>query len=217
MAEEETKNMQETGEADDATRHEQQQQEPRTRWRRRHEPVADQAAAEDGASAGGGQQAEIERMVQERVAAEQIKAEEAISRLQRVQADFVNYKRRSEQEREGQARFATMVLVKELLPILDNFDRALATMPEEVKNLPWTEGLLLVDRQLRATLEKQGLKPIDAVGARFDPTLHEAIIHEESADHADDEVIAELQRGYMLHDKVVRPTLVKVAKNAARA
>jgi molecular chaperone GrpE len=156
-------------------------------------------------------------MVQERVATEQSRAEEAIIRLQRVQADFINYKRRSEQEREGQARFATMVLVKELLPILDNFDRALATMPEEVKNLPWTEGLLLVDRQLRATLEKQGLKPIEAVGARFDPTIHEAIIHEESADHADDEVIAELQRGYMLHDKVVRPTLVKVAKNAARA
>jgi len=105
------------------------------------------------------------------------------------------------------------VLVTELLPILDNFDRALATMPEEVRSLPWTEGLLLVDRHLRGTLEKQGLKPIEAVGSRFDPTMHEAIIQEESADHEDDQVIAELQRGYLMHDRVIRPSLVKVAKN----
>jgi len=77
--------------------------------------------------------------------------------------------------------------------------------------------LRLVDRNLRGTLEKQGLKPIEAVGAKFDPMLHEAIIHEESPDHADDEVIAELRRGYMLHDRVVRPTLVKVAKHVEPA
>jgi molecular chaperone GrpE len=191
------------------------QEEPRVRWRKHEE--AGGAGRQDGAEPSDERQDLLEReLLQQRAAAEQQRAEEAVSRLQRVQADFINYKRRSEQEREGQARFATMVLVKELLPILDNFDRALATMPEEVKNLPWTEGLLLVDRSLRATLERQGLKPIEAVGTRFDPTLHEAIIHEESADHVDDEVIAELQRGYMLHDKVVRPTLVKVAKHVAQ-
>jgi molecular chaperone GrpE len=212
MAEEETENWQGTGQAAAPAPQGQHQQEQRKRGHRRHDSHGTEAAAiaED-------QQALIDQAVREAVAAEQANTEEAIVRLQRVQADFINYKRRSEQEREGQARFATMVLVKELLPILDNFDRALATMPEEVKSLPWTEGLLLVDRQLRATLEKQGLKPIEAVGTRFDPTLHEAIIQEESADHADDEVIAELQRGYMLHDKVVRPTLVKVAKNVAHA
>jgi molecular chaperone GrpE len=219
----ENENVRNPGHAEDPTAQE-QQEAPHLRWRKRpddHAAQADgdrqQATQPDAAGLTDEQRQLIERTVQERVAAEQARAEEALARVQRVQADFVNYKRRSEQEREGQARFAAMVLVKELLPVLDNFDRALATMPEEVKNLPWTEGLLLVDRQLRATLEKQGLKPIEAVGARFDPMLHEAIIHEESSDHADDEVIAELQRGYMLHDKVVRPTLVTVAKNVAHA
>jgi molecular chaperone GrpE len=158
------------------------------------------------------QLAALEGAVQERLAAEHGRTEEAVQRLARTQADFTNYKRRNEQEREQQARFATMLLVSEMLPVLDNLDRALATVPESVTGLPWTDGLLLVDRQLRATLEKQGLQPINALGARFDPTQHEAIIHEESTEHADDEVIAELRRGYMLHDKVVRPTLVKVAK-----
>jgi molecular chaperone GrpE len=185
------------------------------RWRKRAETEHTDAEAPQPAATPAlteEQQAYVDRVVQQQLAAEQARAEELGARIQRVQADFANYKRRSEQEREGQARFATLVLVTELLPILDNFDRALATMPDEVRSLPWTEGLLLVDRQLRSTLEKQGLKPIEAVGTRFDPTLHEAIIHEESADHEDDEVIAELQRGYMLHDKVIRPTLVKVAK-----
>lgn len=191
--------------------------EPRLRWRRRSEPEPPHEGRDEAGAFTDAQQKLVDQLIQERVAAEQTRAEEAQARLLRAQADFSNYKRRSEQEREGQAKFASLVLITELLPILDNFDRALATMPDEVRSLPWTDGLLLVDRQLRATLDKQGLKPIEAVGNKFDPTLHEAIIHEESADHADDEVIAELQRGYMLHDRVVRPTLVKVAKNAAHA
>lgn len=203
-----------------------EQSEQRARWRKRdegrHKPAAPERA--DGGTNpttskphAAEQTPFLEGTIQERVATEQAKAEEATSKLARVQADFANYKRRSEQEREQQAKFATLLLVTELLPVLDNFDRALATIPEELRGMPWTEGLLLVDRQLRATLEKQGLKPIEAVGTRFDPMLHEAIISEPSSEHRDDEVIAELQRGYMLHDKVVRPTLVKVAKNTGSA
>ena len=158
------------------------------------------------------QAAALEKAVQQRLSDEQAKCEEAVQRLLRTQADFANYKRRNEQEREQQARFANLLLVQELLPVLDNLDRALATVPESVSPLPWMDGLVLVDRQLRATLEKQGLKPIIALGTRFDPMVHEAIIQEPTTDYEDDEVIAELQRGYMLHDKVVRPTLVKVAK-----
>jgi molecular chaperone GrpE len=163
------------------------------------------------------QLAALETAVQQRLADEQAKTEDAEERLLRTQADFANYKRRNDQEREQQARFATMMLVAELLPVLDNLDRALSTVPENVSRLPWMEGLLLVDRQLRATLEKQGLQPINALGTHFDPMQHEAIIHEESTEHEDDEVIAELRRGYMLHDKVVRPTLVKVAKRVEPA
>ncbi len=163
------------------------------------------------------QAAVLEKAVQQRIADEQAKCEDAVQRLLRTQADFANYKRRNDQEREQQARFANLLLVQELLPVLDNLDRALATIPEAVSALPWMDGLVLVDRQLRATLEKQGLKPIVALGTRFDPMVHEAIIQEATMDYEDDEVIAELQRGYMLHDKVVRPTLVKVAKRVESA
>jgi len=203
-------------------------QESHIRWRKRADsrPKSDQdnaagrsaASGQEGGSATVDQQTTtitLDKVAQERIAAEQAKAEDAVQRLQRTQADFANYKRRSEQEREQQAKFATLMLVTELLPVLDNFDRALSTIPESVRALPWTDGILLVDRQLRATLEKQGVTPIEAVGQRFDPMLHEAILHEDSADHYDDQIIAELQRGYMLHDKVVRPTLVKVAKNVS--
>ncbi len=178
----------------------------------------DTAPNDNGAtSLSADQQALVERLVGERLAQEQVKTEEANTRWQRTQADFANYKRRNEQEREQQGRFANLVLVSELLPVLDDLDRAMVTIPETVQGLPWTDGLRLVDRNLRGTLEKQGLKPIEAVGAKFDPMLHEAIIHEESPDHADDEVIAELRRGYTLHDRVVRPTLVKVAKHVEPA
>ena len=163
------------------------------------------------------QSATVEKAVQQRIADEQAKCEEAVQRLARTQADFTNYKRRNEQERDQQSRFANLLLVQELLPVLDNLDRALATIPESVSSLPWMDGLMLVDRQLRATLEKQGLKPIVALGTRFDPMVHEAIIQEPTTDYEDDEVIAELQRGYMLHDRVVRPTLVKVAKRVESA
>jgi len=197
----------------------------RRKWHRRgtqndgdsHAPEGTPAAAGDdvAASLSQEQRALVDRLVGERVTQEQAKAEEANVRWQRTQADFANYKRRNEQEREQQGKFATLLLVSELLPVLDDLDRALTTMPESVQGLPWTDGLLLVDRILRGTLEKQGLRQIEAVGARFDPMLHEAIIQEESSDYADDEVVAELRRGYMLHDKVVRPTLVKVAKHVA--
>jgi molecular chaperone GrpE len=218
--------MAEETEKQDNQEHQQAQAgtaEPRRRWQRRaahndgegNGPQGPDAAKHDDgiASLSADQQALIERLVADRLTQEQAKAEEATIRWQRTQADFANYKRRNEQEREQQGRFATLILVSELLPVLDDLDRALATMPEAVQGLPWTDGLRLVDRNLRGTLEKQGLKPIEAVGAKFDPMLHEAIIHEESPEHDDDEVIAELRRGYMLHDKVVRPTLVKVAKH----
>ena len=189
--------------------------EPRIRWRKRD---AGQAADPGGeASESGGEGWAPAADAQPQLVVEQAKYDELAGKLARVQADFVNYKRRSEQELEQQARFATKLLMEELLPVLDNFDRALATLPDAVRALPWTDGLLLVDRGLRGTLEKQGLHPIEAVGTRFDPMLHEAIMQEESTEHADDEVIAELRRGYMLHDRVIRPTLVKVANNVSGA
>jgi molecular chaperone GrpE len=192
-----------------------QDQSTRARWRRRGSEGAN--AKDAGApEAEAGDTATIADL-KEQLAFEQAKADEFKQQVARAQADFVNYKRRMEQDREQQARLIAWTVVQDIVPILDNLDLTLANMPEAVRELSWAEGLLLVDRQLRATLEKQGLRPIDAVGTSFNPSLHEAIVHEESSEHADNEIIAELRRGYVLHDKVVRPTLVKVAKHVESA
>jgi molecular chaperone GrpE len=189
-------------------------QEPtsRLRWRRREN---DAARGKEAGAAVSDADADLVSDLQEQIGAERTRADDLKQQVLRAQADFANYRRRIEQEREQQSRLASWAVVRDIVPILDNIDLTLANMPEEVRGLPWTSGLLLVDRQLRATLEKQGLKPIEIepVGTLFNPTLHEAIMHEESSTHADNEIIAELRRGYLLHDKVVRPTLVKVAKH----
>jgi molecular chaperone GrpE len=131
----------------------------------------------------------------------------------RSAADFANYKRRTDEERSVLGQFANAVLIGKLLGVLDDFDRALETVPEERAHDPWAEGVQLVERKLRNVLESEGVTPIEAVGEPFDPNLHEAVVHEDTADHPDNQVIGELQRGYRLHDRVIRPSLVRVANN----
>jgi molecular chaperone GrpE len=191
-------------------------QEPtsRLRWRKREN---DAGKSKEAGATVSDVDAETVSDLQEQISVERAKADEMKQQWLRAQADFANYRRRVEQEREQQARLAAWTVIQDIVPILDNLDLTLANLPESVRSLPWTDGLLLVDRQLRATLEKQGLKPIEAVGTLFDPALHEAIMHQESSEHADNEIMSELRRGYLLHDKVVRPTLVKVAKHVENA
>lgn len=143
---------------------------------------------------------------------EQTRADDYFARWQRAAADMANMRRRHEQDRQEFVKQATAALIEELLPVLDSFDRALATMPAELRELTWIDGVVLVERQLRAVLQRAGLTPIDAQGKSFDPTEHEALLHETS-DQPDDTVIGELQRGYKLYDRVLRPAMVKVAKN----
>ena len=131
----------------------------------------------------------------------------------RSAADFANYKRRTEEERETLVRFSNAILIGKLLGVLDDFDRALESVPAEEADDAWVEGIRLVERKLRNVLESEGVTPIEAVGEPFDPNLHEAVVHEETADYPDNHVIGELQRGYRLHDRVIRPSLVRVANN----
>lgn len=138
--------------------------------------------------------------------------DEHLRAWQRAAADFSNYKRRTEEDREIVARFANATLIGKLLGVLDDFDRALEHVPEDVHE-GWVDGVRLVERKLRGVLEGEGVTPIEALGLPFDPTVHEAVVHEDTADHPDNEVIGELQRGYRLHDRVLRPALVKVANN----
>ena len=110
------------------------------------------------------------------------------------------------------ARFANATLIAKLLGVLDDFDRALEHVPEDAHE-GWVDGVRLVERKLRGVLEGEGVTPIEAMGLPFDPNVHEAVVHEDTADHPDNQVIGELQRGYRLHDRVLRPALVRVANN----
>jgi len=139
---------------------------------------------------------------------------EAKDRHLRLAADFDNYKRRSRQEQLETIQHASGELIGRLLPGLDDLHKALDHTPEGIDEA-WVKGLELSVRKLEEALGAHGLVPIDAVGATFDPKLHEAIGYEESGEHPEDTVTSELRRGYRLRDRVVRPALVKVARPPA--
>jgi molecular chaperone GrpE len=130
---------------------------------------------------------------------------------QRTQADFMNYRRRSEQERAELVKLAEAVLIRDLLPVVDDLQRALVNLPPELRGLTWVDGILLIERKLAAVLEAHGLTPIDALGKEFDPHEHDAVLREGEPSAAT-VVTGELQKGYRLHDQVLRPTLVKVGE-----
>jgi molecular chaperone GrpE len=135
-----------------------------------------------------------------------------LEELQRERASFINYRRRTEQEKEELSRAANAGLMFNLLAVLDDFERARANIPQDQLKEPWVEGLLLVGRKLYSTLELAGLKPIEAVGRTFDPRLHEAFAAGPGGDLEPDTVIEEYEKGYMLGDRVLRATKVKVSQ-----
>lgn len=136
-----------------------------------------------------------------------------LDQLQRSQAEFANYKKRIERERELYISLANAALISKLLPVLDDWERALETIPDDLRSVNWVEGVALIERRVRTTLEQEGLTEIDAVGKKFNPELHHAVVRQETTEYAEDEIISELQKGYKLHDKVLRPSMVTVAAN----
>lgn len=145
------------------------------------------------------------------------RAEGYLSLLKRERADFTNYRRRMEQERAGQAEAAIADLILALLPTLNDLERALESIPAEATGAPWVDGLRLIDRSLRSALERAGLERIATQGQPFDPRVHEALLQEETPDRPEGEVVRELQPGYRLGDRVVRPAQVSVARGAPSA
>jgi molecular chaperone GrpE len=135
------------------------------------------------------------------------KAEDYLDSWKRAQADFVNYKRRTEQERLEIGKYANSELILSLLPVLDDFERAFESIPPRVAKTAWVDGIRLVERKLRTTLEAQGLSTIKAVGETFDPNQHEAVMHGKGEDG---KVVQEMQKGYKLYDKILRPSKVAV-------
>jgi len=145
--------------------------------------------------------------LQQALAEEKEKTEGYLANWQRAQADFINYKRRIEQEREEFNKFANASLILGLLPILDDLERAFDSMPHKVTKHSWLDGIQLIERKFRATLEAQGAVPVKAMGEPFDPRFHEAIRQDKGEEGI---VIAEIQKGYLLHDRLLRPAKVVV-------
>jgi len=135
------------------------------------------------------------------------KADDYLDSWKRTQADFQNYKRHAEQDRLEMGVYANSQLILTLLPVLDDFERAVDSLTPKLVKLNWVHGIRLVESKLRKTLEAQGVSPIKAVGEVFDPNLHEAVMHVKGEDG---KVVQELQKGYRLHDKILRPSKVGV-------
>lgn len=135
--------------------------------------------------------------------------EELYQRLLRTQAEFDNYKKRSIKEREAERKYKAQDLATELLPAIDNFERALQVETTDAnKNL--LDGISMVYRQLVDALKSQGVEPIEAVGKEFDPNIHQAVMQVEEEGFEPNTVVEELQKGYMMKDRVIRPAMVKV-------
>lgn len=136
-------------------------------------------------------------------------------RWQRAAADLANLRRRTEEERGEMEKFSSMVVVQEILPVLDNFDRALGTIPGNLAMLTWVQGIMLIERHLRAILERQGLTPIAVEGRTFTPYEMDAVAERETDEATSGTVLQEYQKGYTMHGRVIRPALVEVARAPA--
>lgn len=141
------------------------------------------------------------------------RSEHNLEQWKRTAANLENYRKRVEKERVELLRSGQATLIAQLLPVLDDFERAFQTVPFALNSFTWTEGLALIDRKLSLILQQQGLEEINALGAPFDPALHAGLMEEETTAYADGHVMAVLQKGYMLHDKVLRPAMVKIARS----
>jgi len=176
-------------------------------------PAGDGSESSSGSSAGGaapnaevsGTEAELQKVKAER--------DSLLDRLARAQAEFENARRRAAKEQQDFRDFATVDAIKSLLPVIDSFERALQTKSEPGD---FRSGVELIYKQLQDVLTKLGVRPIAAKGEQFNPHVHEAIEMVETPDAADHEVLEEWQRGYKFKDRLLRPAMVKVAKNPGK-
>ena len=177
------------------------------------DPDAEAAAATDARGAA-------EQPSAEAVAALKRERDDLYDRVLRKTAEFDNYRKRIERERREQADQAVVDLLQDLLLAVDDFDRALTVEDEIAAQVPtagkgaaaYRKGVELIHAKLNDLLKRYGVRPFDALGADFDPNLHQAVVHEVSPEHREGEVIGELRRGYMMGERLLRPAMVKVAK-----
>ena len=139
------------------------------------------------------------------------KIEELTDRLTRQMAEFDNFRKRTEKEKSKMNEIGAKDIIEKILPVVDNFERGIAAVPEEEKSNPFAEGMEKIYKQLMTTLEEIGVKPIEAVGQEFDPDFHNAVMHVEDEEVGENIITEEFQKGYLYRDSVVRHSMVKVA------
>jgi molecular chaperone GrpE len=139
------------------------------------------------------------------------KIEELTDRLTRQMAEFDNFRKRTEKEKSQMYEIGAKDIIEKILPVVDNFERGIAAVPEEEKSNPFAEGMEKIYKQLMTTLEEIGVKPIEAVGQKFDPDFHNAVMHVEDEEVGENIITEEFQKGYLYRDSVVRHSMVKVA------
>jgi molecular chaperone GrpE len=155
--------------------------------------------------------ADIEALQGERDAA-QAQAAEYLLALQRERAEFQNFKRRTAEERDRESGLANDLLLFKVLTVADDFDRAIESLPAGAETASWVDGVAAIDRKLRQLLESEGLRPIEVTpGMAFDPREHEALVNVPTTEVPDGSIVAELQRGYRIRDRILRPARVAIA------
>lgn len=185
------------------------------------EEVTEEAAAEEAAAEAETEEAKADEKAGEQAGSEaeaepdekkeEASAEEQESeRYMRLMAEFQNFKRRAAKEKSDIHAFANERLIGDLLPVMDNFERALETETEDIEG--YAKGMQLIFEQMKTALEKAGLKEIDALGLDFDPNVHNAVMTDNTEEYENDKISKVLQKGYKLNDKVVRPSMVAVNK-----
>ena len=137
--------------------------------------------------------------------------EELNDKVRRNLAEFDNYRKRTEKEKSAMFEIGAKDIVERILPVIDNFERGLTSIPEEAKGTPFANGMEMIYKQLLKNLEEAGVKPIEAVGQPFDPNFHNAVLHVEDENLGENVVAQELQKGYLYRGSVVRHTMVQVA------
>nr|MDH3153810.1 nucleotide exchange factor GrpE [Bacillus licheniformis] len=167
---------------------------------------AEQTAAEADAPAEETQTEMLEKQLKEL----QERLEEKENKLLRVQADFENYKRRARLDLEVAEKYRSQRIISDLLPALDNFERALQIDPDNEQTKSLLQGMEMVHRQILEALKNEGVEQIPSVGEQFDPNMHQAVMQVEDEAYESNAVVEELQKGYKLKDRVIRPSMVKV-------
>jgi len=171
--------------------------------------IGPQASPEPAPSAPERPEAELAAKTQE--------MERLQDRLLRLQAEFENFKRRTARERAEVVKFANEGLLQSFLPVLDNLERARASAPADPVVLPLAEGIDMIVRLFRAELEKAGVTAVEALGKPFDPSIHQAVAQVETEDGEDNQVTDEIQRGYLLEGRILRPAMVRVSRRVPAA